>query len=89
MIPIPAAIPVKHLVDRMVDILKATRVDPSKFRRPIGQLFANINKTIRDQSGSDPHAAGTLSDLINQVQEQLLLFAASQSSPGSQRKSKS
>ena len=66
------AFSINHTVDRMADILKASRVDPPKFKSPLRQLFANMNKTIRDRMGSDHHDARTLSDLINQTQEQLL-----------------
>jgi hypothetical protein len=66
------AFSINHTVDRMADILKASRVDPPKFKSPLRQLFANMNKTIRDRMESNHHAARTLSDLINQTQEQLL-----------------
>ncbi len=68
----PPVIPADHAVDQMVDSLQASSVDPPKFIRPLQQLFANINKTIRNQIGSDPHAVDTLSGFISQVQEQLL-----------------
>ena len=80
----PPAIPINHAVNRMVDLLKASRVDLPKFKNPLRQLFASMNNAIRSQMGPDHHAARSASNLIDRVQQQLLtriLWPASEAPP--------
>ncbi|MCP3952396.1 MAG: hypothetical protein GY697_09305 [Desulfobacterales bacterium] len=67
-----APAPRQDPVERMADILEASRVDLPKFKSPLQQLFARINADLKDQMKADYKAVKELLQLSNRFQGQLL-----------------